>query len=411
MAGLPADDTTVRDGLDARVRGWLRALAAHPRGAGSQGETRARALCSGWLAELGFTPTEHRFAYSRLPGRWGTPLAGLAVVGAMAASGHLGRWGSAGAGLAVLLLATLVLGVGGRMLARHGVLGLAAMRTEGVNLLATAGDTDADPLVWLVAHLDSKSQPVSIAVRAAGVVGVVIAWVGMAILLLTAVTGSTIPTALWVAATVAGAASAIPLLASTVGDSSDGALDNASGVAAVLAAAMLLPARVRGRVGIAITSGEELGLAGARAWAAGAAPSVALNCDSVDDDGDWLVMYSGRTPATLVDALVGAARESPAVARLGDMRSRRLLTGVLTDHLALVDEGWRAVTLSRGTRATLRRIHTRADTLESLRGDALLPTGEILAMAATALCEGAGRGVAGGRSADASREEVRGMRP
>jgi len=372
-----------RADLETRVRGWLAALASHPRGAGTAGEENARALCAGWLTELGFTVAEHRFTYSRLPGRWGTPVAGIAVAGTMAASGHLGAWVSPASGLAALILMTLLLLVAGRAVARYGVLHLPFMRSGGVNLLATTGER-ASPSLWLVAHLDSKSQPVSIALRAAGVVGVVVTWLAMAVLLIVGIAGVQIPLVLWVVATLAGVVAAAPLIASTVGNYSTGALDNASGVAAVLAAAALLPADVRAGVGVAITTGEELGLAGARAWAAGRTPSIALNCDSVDDEGDWVVMYSGTEPVPLVDALVGAFRDLPGRAP-GQLRARRLLPGVLTDHLALVDAGWAAVTLSRGTRATLRRIHTSADNLTLLRGDALLATGEILARAAMTL--------------------------
>ena len=58
---------------------------------------------------------------------------------------------------------------------------------------------------------------------------------------------------------------ALPVMASIVGARSVGALDNASGVAAVLRTAELLP---RGAaIGVLLTSAEELGLAGARAWA------------------------------------------------------------------------------------------------------------------------------------------------
>lgn len=393
MEEQPSAGSTPEPELDARVRALLAAIASRPRSAGSAGEARARSLAADWLRELGFTVTESHFAYSRLPGRWGTPLAGLTSAGALAATGHLGRWGSPGAGLALLLLAGLGLLVGGRWLTRHGVLRLPVMRGEGANLLAGAGAGAAHPSVWLVAHLDSKSQPVSIGVRAAGVVASLLSWLAMGALLLAALTIAPIAPAGWVIVTLVGVASALPLIASIVGDRSDGAVDNASGVAAVLAAVAVLPPRIRARVGVALTSGEELGLAGARAWAAGTAPAMAINCDSVDDRGEWVIMYSGRKPESLVDALVAAHAAAPGGAlphgrpAIGDIRPRRLLPGILTDHLALTDAGWTAVTVSRGDTSTLRRIHTRRDDLSALRGDALLPTASILAGATARLSE------------------------
>ena len=82
---------------------------------------------------------------------------------------------------------------------------------------------------------------------------------------------------------------------SVVGDRNHGTLDNASGVAAVLEAVELLPRRHD--VGVLITDAEELALAGATAWARDRRAGVALNCDSVDDDGSLVVMYTGARAA------------------------------------------------------------------------------------------------------------------
>jgi hypothetical protein len=116
-------------------------------------------------------------------------------------------------------------------------------------------------------------------------------------------------------------------------------------------------------VGVLLTSAEELGLAGARAWVRERRPAVALNCDGLDDDGELLVMYSGAKPARLLDAFHRAASTDGDPARV-----RRLLPGILTDAVAFSDAGWEAITLSRGTIKTLSRIHTRRDNLELLTG-------------------------------------------
>lgn len=57
----------------------------------------------------------------------------------------------------------------------YGVLNVPWMRTTGVNLAASRGL--AEPTVWLVAHLDSKSQPVPSVARMAGVVMLAVALV------------------------------------------------------------------------------------------------------------------------------------------------------------------------------------------------------------------------------------------
>jgi Zn-dependent M28 family amino/carboxypeptidase len=158
---------------------------------------------------------------------------------------------------------------------------------------------------------------------------------------------------------------------------SHGALDNASGVAAVLlAAAEADPARP---LGVLLTSAEELGLAGARAWAgawraSGRAPGVAVNCDGVDDAGRLTAMYSGARPEALARAVAGDDAGSDA----GAASVRRLLPGILVDAVALADAGWRTITVSRGTLGTLGRIHTPRDTADRLVGSGIADAARLM---------------------------------
>jgi hypothetical protein len=59
--------------------------------------------------------------------------------------------------------------------------------------------------------------------------------------------------------------------------------------------------------------------------------------------------------------------------------------GLLTDSVALADRGWTTATVSRGSFATLRRVHTPADSLAALRGDGTDEVASLLARAAEAL--------------------------
>jgi Zn-dependent M28 family amino/carboxypeptidase len=149
-----------------------------------------------------------------------------------------------------------------------------------------------------------------------------------------------------------------------VRNDSPGAVDNGSGVAAVLLAAEQLEPHQS--VGVLITSAEELGLAGARDWAERlAADARVVNCDTVDDSGTWLCMYTGSRPglASLTDAI---ARRSGL-----NLRVRRLLPGILADSVAFSDRGVESVTVSRGSLATLARIHTRRDNSAALTGSSI----------------------------------------
>jgi hypothetical protein len=255
---------------------------------------------------------------------------------------------------------------------RRGVLDFPLLRTKGVNLVAVRGA--AEPKVWLVAHLDSKSQPVPSVARIGGVALLVLALLLAVIGVLVTLAGTPSRT-LWIGALVAASVGALPVLASVVGSQSAGAVDNASGVAAVLAAAALLGREVA--CGVLLPSAEELGLAGGRAWARAHAAAVALNCDGVDDEGAIVIMYNGRMPTDVV-AAVRAASPRP-------VRVRRMPLGLLTDSTALSDAGWRTVTVSHGSLGTLRRVHTSRDSLANLRGTSVDDVSVILARAAEAL--------------------------
>jgi hypothetical protein len=147
----------------------------------------------------------------------------------------------------------------------------------------------------------------------------------------------------------------------------------------VLLAAADLPADRD--VGVLVTSAEELGLAGARAWVRGRPPGVALNCDGVDDVGTLRCMYSGRRPARLASAFERAATSRGTRLRVG-----RLLPGVLVDGVAFADAGWEVLTLSRGSLGTLARIHTPRDNLELLSGSGIEDAAAVLSRVAREVC-------------------------
>lgn len=345
----------------------LDALAAEPRPAGSAAEERARRYCGDRLSALGFRVHEEPFEYSAFPGRWATPVAGALSALALLGAAQLGARGRAGGALAVLAAVLLVIAAGSRWAARRGVLEMGLLRERGVNLVAERGT----PRVWLVAHLDSKSQPVPMAARVGGIAGTALVWAAaMALAAWQVLRAADVAPVAWAALSAVGVVAALPVILSLVGARSPGAVDDASGVATVLLAAEWAPADTP--LGVVLTSAEELGLAGARAWAVGREPMAALNVDGVDDVGEMRWMASDRASATMVRAVGGA-------------RVARLLPGILVDAVALADAGWAAATLSKGTVGTLRRIHTPADARDRLRGDGVAEAGRALAESARRL--------------------------
>ena len=216
-----------------------------------------------------------------------------------------------------------------------------------------------------MAHLDSKSQPIPIGVRAAAIIASIALLIATAVLLVVQLVSGMSPGPL-VAFTILGFTAALPVASSFVGARSPGALDNASGLATVLRIVELLPRNVE--IGVMLTTAEELGLAGARAWAREAPPASVINIDGINDTGALRLVYSGRKPRTLLDYL---GEGWPA--------ARRLPPGLLMDGVALADAGWEVVNVSKGSWRTVSRIHTLKDDLAHLDGSGIEEVAALLA--------------------------------
>ena len=356
--------------------GHLRVLARTPRAAGSVEESAAREHCSRVLQGLGFEVAIEPFEYSALPGRYGTPLGGAIGAASVLAAAWLATVQHAPVAAAIVLgIGLVVVGLFAWRMLGDAVLDLPWLRARAENLVARRGSVP--PRVWLVAHLDTKSQPVPSRTRMLGIALLALAIVlTIAAVMLTLATGSS-RTTLWLLCVGLGTVGGGVVVASVVRNDSPGAVDNASGVAAVISAA----ARLEGSaaVGVLLPSAEELGLAGARAWvrAHGAERAFVLNCDGVDDQGELTIMYTRSLPTPIVEALNAAAA--------GDVQVRRMPPGLLLDSVAFADAGWGAVTVSHGSMKTLGRVHSRSDSLELLHGRSIEPVAEVLARAAEAL--------------------------
>ncbi len=383
-------------GGDEEAKRLLDAIAAFPRGTGTPEEQRARDFCAAFLRESGFDTREEEFSYSAFAGTVATPLAGAILLSLFAWTGLVGASGrlqSEPDALAAIVVTHIVLLLAVGLLAtRASVLHLPLLRRTGVNLVAqSSGEgrgSSGEQRLWLVAHLDSKSQPISILARAAGVIGCLAMFV-VIILMLTAryAFGVMLPAALWYATGALGIAASVPLLLSIVSNKSCGALDNASGVVAILMAATALARRGISGVGVLITSAEEVGLAGAHAWSMGREPGLAINCDSVDDAGGFLCL-AGAGVGAGGHTRVGIVRKEIRVAAAASETpffERRRLMGILVDSMALEARGWDTVTLCKGTLGSLGRIHTAADTPASCTGQGSAAAAILIRDASSAL--------------------------
>ena len=260
-------------------------------------------------------------------------------------------------------LVVLVCGIGGLVLLTLGVgigwISLGGKPREDANLLAVRG---AAPITrWIVAHLDTKAQVQSMAGR---LIAVWVVGVGAAGLIALSVVrlSEVVPIHL------AAAAAAVALVAGALAGRgrlrghSPGARDNGSGVAAALAAAEA--SRDPGTA-VLLTGAEEFGMVGARVFAraerARLVSSVAVNLDTIDDEGELYVVSHDRRGAALA-----AAETQRLIAAGFAPRTRRLPLGILVDSLPLARAGIPALTIGRLTWRTLRLIHTPSDTAENL---------------------------------------------
>ena len=338
---------------------------ARPRLTGSQGAQEVADFVHEHLVKLGYQIEDHPFTFSTLPGRFAVTKAGaLFLIGIIAAALFM-NMGHPGIALVVLLV---VIMLGGAIAALSGPLTtmLPFGRITGNNMLAMR--PGAVPRYIFMAHLDSKSQPVPLAFRGPAIILALIAWLAFVVYALLALLDP-----VWlrgdittVIALVAGLAGVILIFCWT-GNASPGALDNASGVATVLALAEA--ERERDDVAFLITDAEELGLVGARAIAHKLSPVFGvINIDGIDDDGPLYVLEKfGMPPRHIAPHLVAAILQSADAMNLPAQR-RNVPFGLMLDHLPIARADLPAVTVMRGSFASLRRVHRPADSASNMTG-------------------------------------------
>jgi len=321
---------------------------AVPRLVGTPNHGRVRDILKRTLVARGFEIEEHAFAASSVR------LGAVAMAGAALAWGAIGTvllqfvrhpWVTIGWIATVLALVIHVL-VTARARGDESV--------RGVNLIARRPGSPP-PTIWLVAHYDSKGQPISMATRLVavslclfGAVGLL--WhAGRLLFLADPPFGQA---AFVVAPALIGG---VLLSMNRVTDGSPGAVDNASALVAIVMTLDLLPARAD--VGVLFPDAEELGLLGARALVEERegvlAGSAVVNLDGLDDRGGTIALVHRAGP------LAQALGE-----QLGAMRAPWL--PVLVDGIELATAARECVTIMKGDWATTRIVHTPRDTPERL---------------------------------------------
>lgn len=368
---------------------------ARPRLTGSQGAQEVADLIHERLTRLGYQIKDYPFTFSTWPGRFAVSLAGgFFLTGTVTAAIAL-NLGHAGVALVVLLVVLLLAGAIATITAPLTDI-LPFGKITGNNLYAARpGST---PRYVFMAHLDSKSQPVPLAFRGPAIILAILTWIAFVVYALLALLDE-----VWlrgdittVLAVLAGAAGLL-LVFCWVGNSSPGALDNASGLATILTLAEA--ERDRDDVAFLITDAEELGLVGARAIARKLNPVFGvINVDGIDDHGSFYILEKFGLPARhIAPHLVASILQSADEMELPAQR-RNVPFGLMLDHLPMARADLPAVTLMRGSFASLRRVHQSADNLDRISGSGVETAVRLLRGALTLLRQEAAQ-LVGNRSA------------
>ncbi|CAN5712229.1 hypothetical protein BH23GEM9_BH23GEM9_33470 [soil metagenome] len=344
----------------------LREIAI-PRLTGTDGAARAGAVIRGHFEALGYDVNERSFRFNPWPGRFGITAAGaLYLIGTLTAAAFIFA-NRPFAAVSMLLILLVLVGLMALFI-RPAIDALRWGSREGVNMIAQRRGRRLRYIV--MAHRDSKSQPVPLAFRGPAIVVGILVWVALLIGAL-AHAARPLPSALLLVLTALAALAGIGLILCWVDNNSPGALDNGSGVVAALGIARRQ--HEAGDVGFLITDAEELGLAGASAAAAHLPPVFGIiNLDGLDDHGPFYVLERfGVLRKRGLAPHLAAALLQEAEARGEPANRRDLPLGIPVDHIPMVKAGIPALTVMRGTVRSLNRVHRPADSVDRLSGDGI----------------------------------------
>ena len=319
-----------------------------PRATGTEGNREVRALLVEALQARGFKVETQEFPAAP-DSLVAVQVAGAVLGGGAFAALVLSQVPGVSRLLPILALALIAgLAIFLQRAANHPPRRLAT----GVNLIARKGGGLPD--VWLVAHYDTKSQPLSMAGR---IVAGGLSVVGAAGILVFASAPSP-PAAILLLPAILGG---VLLARCRTENRSPGALDNGTALVAIFEILDRVP---NARVGVLLPDAEEWGLLGARAAARGRPDlfggRAVINLDGLDDRGSPILFV--HRPGPLGDRLRGQLRARVA---------RRL--PVFVDGIALAPVALECVTVMKGNWASARIVHTPRDvsgglTLAGARG-------------------------------------------
>lgn len=260
---------------------------------------------------------------------------------------------------------------------------------NSANIIATNGKKQDGntPVLLFVAHYDSKSQILPIAVRAVAY-GIAI----FGLIILTVISVTQVLTLVWLSDPIVWSIAGITtfclllLQVNLTQNRSPGGFDNASGVGVMLEVARVVMARDEKKsITFLATGAEEYGMCGALRYIQKHADehdrnrTYVINLDGLGvGNGVNLVTRYGMPPVHTTRKLAkmfGTSGESLGV----QVSERYLPIGVGLDSIPIASRGFETVTLTAGDVGSVAlKIHSKQDNTDQLNVESLQQVGELI---------------------------------
>ena len=361
---------------------------AFPRLVGSRGETDARAYIVEQFAELGLHVVKEPFHFTKFPAEvLPRILCGLFVPIVVSVP-----WFGERFPIPVCIVCLLNLSIAmffTQWQKRFEGLYNIGRKYNSENIIATNGRKQGGntPVLLFVAHYDSKSQVLPIAVRAAAYGIAILGLIG-----LTLATVIQVITAVWMPGYAIWSITGITVFCflllqiNVTQNRSPGGFDNASGVGVMLEVARVAMARREKKPITFLAAGaEEYGMCGALRYIQKHAGEYDRNCTYVINldglgvgNGVNLVTRYGIPPVSTTRELAKIFRTSGE--SLGVRVSERYLPiGVGLDSIPMASRGFETVTLTAGDVGSVAlKIHSKQDSADLLNVESLQQVGELI---------------------------------
>lgn len=365
------------------------AKLAYPRAVGSAGESRARAYIVTQFAKLGLNVAQERFDFTLFPAEVLSRLICVVyTVGVIVACWLTPRQPLYASLLCVgMLLIALLLTRWQKKL--EWLYSVGKIRSSENIVATTALPTEATTDLIFVAHYDSKSQVLPIALRALCYCIAIGGLIGLTplILIQPVLNAEPAPFLIWAIA-VPVCLCLILVQFNFTQNRSPGAFDNASGVGVLLELARCLteqPLSHTVRLTFLSPGAEEYGMCGALRYIQQHATdynpdrTYVVNLDGVGAVGKLTLITSYGIPPIVTSKKLNAAIVACGKEIGVEVSEVYSPAGIGSDQLPIASRGFETVTLSSGGFGKAAfKIHSKRDGIDLIHQDALQRVGDVL---------------------------------